>query len=159
MLDVTETNILLIGGGRACAEKLRSLSQIGRPIRAIAPEFCPAFDETDWIEKLHRRYEPGDLKGVGVVYVGIGDRQVEDAILEEAKREGTLVNFIDRVDASDFISPSSLIKENFSIFISTFGRAPGATKRIRRVIEEAVDLDELDRYTADYAKNRDQKKE
>lgn len=154
MLDVTDKKILLIGGGAACAEKLRSLGQLNKKITAIAPEFCRDFDGKPWIETIQRKYAPGDLKGFHVVYVGINDIDEEMKILDEARKEGILINFVDQVKFSDFISPAVLIKNFFSIFISTNGRGPGASKFIRSEIEEKIDLDALDKRTGEYIKNR-----
>ena len=157
MLDVSEKNILLIGGGVACAEKLRSLGQLNKEITAIAPEFCENFSGKSWIKMIKRKYRPGDLKGFHIVYVGINNKDEEMIILKEARREGLLINFVDQVKFSDFISPSVLLKKFFSIFISTNGKGPGASKFIRREIEEKIDLDDLDRRTGEYIKNRNAK--
>jgi len=157
MLDVSNKNILLIGGGAACAEKLRSLGQLGKDITAISPEFCSDFNDKPWIKMIHRKYSPGDLKGFHIVYVGINDFDEEMLILNEAKEEGLLINFVDQVKFSDFISPSVLIKKFFSIFISTNGRGPGASKFIRREIEEKINLEELDNRAGEYIQNRKKK--
>ena len=154
MLDVSEKNILLIGGGAACAEKLRSLGQLNKEITAISPEFCEDFSDKSWIKMIKRKYSPGDIKGFHIVYVGINDPDEEMKILEEARHEGILINFVDQVKFSDFISPAVLIKNFFSIFISTNGRGPGASKYIRKEIEEKIDLEELDRRTGEYIQNR-----
>lgn len=154
MLDVSDKNILLIGGGAACAEKLRSLGQLGKEITVIAPEFIDAFNNKPWIHFIKRKYRRGDLENCHIVYVGINDPDEEMKILEEAKERGILINFVDQVQYSDFISPSVLIKKFFSIFISTNGRGPGAAKFIRKEIEEKLDLEELDKHTEEYIQNR-----
>jgi siroheme synthase-like protein len=154
LLDATDKKIVLIGGGGACAEKLRTLAQLRMKITAISPEFGEAFNR-EWIERVHRKYEPGDLKGCSLAYVGINDPGEEMRILEEARREHVLVNFVDQVSKSDFISPAALIRKHFAIFISTFGRGPGATKRIRKTIEERIDLEGLDQFVGRYIEERE----
>ena len=131
MLDVTKKNILLLGGGKASAEKLRTLSQLGKRITAISPDFIEEFHSLDWIDFVYRKYQYGDLKGFDVVYSGVNDRDVEKEILKEAQERNVLINFIDKVEDSLFISASTLIYDNFSIFISTYGRHGWQPKNIR----------------------------
>ena len=159
MLEVSKKNILLIGGGSACAEKLRTLSQLGKRVTAIAPEFSDSFDGLDWIDFIYRKYMPGDLKNYDIAYVGINNFSEEMKILEEAKLENVLVNFVDQPAFSDFISASVLIKKFFSIFISTNGRGPGAAKMIRKEIESKLDLDALNERAGEFIAERKKKME
>ncbi|MBL0262747.1 MAG: hypothetical protein IPQ05_02495 [Leptospiraceae bacterium] len=158
MLDVTNKNILLLGGGKASAEKLRTLSQLGKRITAISPDFIEEFHSLDWIDFVYRKYQYGDLKGFDVVYSKVNDRDVELEILKEAKERNVLINFIDKVEDSLFISASTLIQDNFSIFISTYGRAPGGAKLIRQELEAKIDLLNLNLKVGDMAREREQRK-
>jgi precorrin-2 dehydrogenase / sirohydrochlorin ferrochelatase len=158
MLDVTNKNILLLGGGKASAEKLRTLSQLGKRITAISPEFIEEFHSLDWIDFVYRKYRYGDLKGFDVVYSGVNDRDVEKEILKEAQERKLLINFIDKVEDSLFISASTLIQDHFSIFISTYGRAPGGAKMIRQDLEAKIDLPELNQRVGEMAQEREKRK-
>ncbi len=158
MLDVTNKKILLLGGGKASAEKLRTLSQLGKRITAISPEFIDDFHSLDWIDFIYRKYQYGDLKDFDVVYCGVNDREVETEISKEARERNILINFIDKVEDSDFISASTLIQENFSIFISTYGRAPGGAKMIRQELEAKIDLTGLNVRVGEMAKEREARK-
>ena len=155
LLDVTNRDILLIGAGKACAEKLRTLSQLGKTITVIAQEFSEPFRNQDWIRCIQKPYEPGDMDGFGLVYCGINNPGEEEAIRSEAWERKILVNFVDQVDRSDFISPSALIRKHFALFVSTFGRGPGMTKRIRKLLESTLDLEALDREAGEYIARRD----
>lgn len=155
MLDVTEKNILLIGAGRATVEKLTTLSQLGKTITVIAPELREEFLDKEWIRPIQRKYREGDLQGFDIVYVGINNSVEEKRILADSRDIRILINFVDQVDKSDFISPASIIRTSFAIFISTFGRAPGAAKKIRKEIENKLDLLMIEKDTADYIVKRD----
>lgn len=157
LLDITDKRILMIGAGQGCAAKLQSLSQLKRQIDVISPEFHSDFLNKDWIRPIKRKYQTGDLNGYHVVYAGVNDPVIEGQILAESRHQGILVNFVNHVDRSDFISPSSLIRKHFAIFISTFGQGPGITKKIRTLIERNIDLDALDLEARNYIENRTQK--
>ncbi len=159
LLDITDKKILILGAGKAASEKLRTLSQLGKKITVIAPEIRPEFQDKEWIQIECRKYRQGDLKGYQIVYAGVNDPTVEESIHQEAKQEGVLLNIIDHVERSDFISPSALIKKYFAIFISTFGKGPGMTKRIRQLLETSLDLDAIDREAEEYIVQRERAKQ
>ncbi len=158
MIEVSKKNILLIGGGKAAAEKLRTLSQLNKKIKAISPDFVEEFHGLEWIDFEYRKYRVGDLKNFDIVYVGINDPIIEKEILEEAKKEKLLINFIDKVEDSDFISVAGFIKENYSIFISTYGKGPGAAKKIRQEIESKLDLEKINNEVGEYIAIREKEK-
>lgn len=158
MLDVTNKKILLLGGGKASAEKLRTLSQLNMRITAISPNFIEEFHSKDWIDFIYRKYQYGDLSGFDLVYCGINDPIVEKEILNEAREKTVLINFIDQVENSDFISASTLIQENFTLFISTYGKSPGGAKMIRQELESKIDLPMLDVKVGEMARERENKK-
>ncbi len=158
MLDVTKTEILVLGGGKASAEKLRTLSQLHKKIKVISKEFISDFYEKDWLELIQREYQYGDLEGFGIVYCGINDPIIEKIVLQESLERNILINFIDKVEDSKFISVAGFIKNSFSIFISTYGKGPGGAKRIRQEIESKINLEELDLEIAEYIQERERKK-
>jgi len=159
MLDVTEKNILILGAGKASAEKLRTLSSLNKKIRVISKSFREDFLDKPYLELIQKEYEYGDLKGFDVVYSGVNDKKVELEILKEAKERKILINFIDQVDSSDFISAASIIKDSFSIFISTYGRSPGGAKKIRQEIEAKLNLEHLSQEISKLAQERKKRKE
>jgi precorrin-2 dehydrogenase / sirohydrochlorin ferrochelatase len=158
MIEISKKNILLIGGGKAAAEKLRTLSQLQKKITAISPEFVEEFHGLKWIDFQYRKYKFGDLDNFDLVYVGINDPKIEKEILVEAREKRILINFIDKVEDSDFISVAGFIKKNFSIFISTYGKGPGASKKIRQEIEAKLNLEQIDIEVGEYIKQREEKK-
>ncbi|MDX1957762.1 MAG: NAD(P)-dependent oxidoreductase [Leptospiraceae bacterium] len=158
VLDVTNKEILLLGGGLAASEKLRTLSQLNKKIKAISRSFREEFYGLEWLTLIQREYREGDLPVNGIVYCGMNNPSEHDKVLNEAKQKNSLVNFIDKPDNSDFISASSLLKKNFGIFVTTYGRGPGVTKKIRQEIETALDLDSLDSFAEKFIEERMRKK-
>jgi len=158
MLDVTEKNILILGGGKASAEKLRTLSQLELNVTVISPEFDAEFQDKPWLNLIKRKYQKGDLRNFDLVYSGVNHKPTEMEILSEANENKIPVNFVDNPGKSNFISASSLICDSFTIFISTYGRAPGGAKKIRETIESSIDLGALDAEVGEYIRLRDEKK-
>jgi len=154
LLNITGKKICMIGAGNACREKLFSLGQVGQKITVIAPEIHEDFFNKSWIHLIKRKYLKGDLKGFSIVYVGVNNLDLEKEIKFDALTEGAMVNFLNKTEYSDFISPSAIQRKNFSIFVSTFGKGPGATKQIRKEIELKLNLEELDHQAGEYIRSR-----
>ncbi|MCB1141534.1 MAG: bifunctional precorrin-2 dehydrogenase/sirohydrochlorin ferrochelatase [Leptospiraceae bacterium] len=159
LLDISNKDILLIGGGKSALEKLRTLSQLNKKVRVISDVFLEEFRRYDFLELIERKYETGDMDPYSVIYCGINDPEEEYKIFLEARKKGKLINFIDQVDSSDFISASSLIYSNFTIFISTYGKSPGGAKMIREEIENKMNLSQINSYVGKLAEERLLKKQ
>jgi precorrin-2 dehydrogenase / sirohydrochlorin ferrochelatase len=158
MLDVTNKKILILGAGKAGAEKLRTLGGLGIKVTVISETFLEEFQDKPWLDLIQKSYEYGDLNGFDIVYCGINNPNLESLVLQEAKEKSILINFIDKVEDSQFISASSIIKEAFTIFISTYGKAPGGAKKLREEIESKLDLEHLNREINILAEERARKK-
>lgn len=154
MMDVTEKSILLIGAGNACAEKLKTLLSLDMQITVISDSFLPVFKNNDRLELIERKYAYGDMQNFDIIYCGINDEETRNRIRTEAKERSKLINFVDRPLDSDFISASSLIYENFTIFISTYGRSPGGAKKIRETLEQKISLETLNEEIGEMIKKR-----
>ena len=154
MLDVSEKKILMIGAGKACAEKLRGLQAAGVEITLIAPTREDAFLDKPWIHYEKRKYKRGDLEGYDVVYMGVNDTDTKNAIIKDAAGMNILINIVDDPGNSDFISPAMIKMDHFAVFISTYGKGPGMTKKIRQTLEKEVNLRQLDIETKQYIEAR-----
>jgi precorrin-2 dehydrogenase / sirohydrochlorin ferrochelatase len=157
MLDVSKKKILLIGAGKAGLEKLRTFSQLDTTITVISKDFLSEFFEHSNLLCIQKVYEYGDMDNFDIVYSGINDKLESVKIKEEAKLKNKLINFIDKPDDSEFISASSLIFDHFTIFISTYGKAPGAAKKIRETLEDKISFNDLEDYVKNYIKEREKK--
>lgn len=159
MLDVSNRRILLLGGGRASAEKLRTLETLGVSVTAISRKFSDEFYGRQWLKLEEREYRRGDLQGFDIVYAGIGGSPALESVIEEASEiPGLLLNVIDSAENSDFISVSGILRENFAVFVSTMGRAPGFARSIREKIESALNLSRLDDEARAYIQEREDRK-
>lgn len=154
MMDVTEKSILLIGAGNACAEKLRTLLSLDMQVTVISDSFLPVFQNNDKLKLIERKYTVGDMQNFDIIYCGINDETERKKIRDEAETLGKLINFVDRPLESDFISASSLIYENFTIFISTYGKSPGGAKKIRETLEQKISLNSLNKEIGEMIKKR-----
>lgn len=158
MYDLTNREILIVGGGIKTLEKLRTFKNINKNINVIAVDPVPELLESPLVTVIKKEYETGDMDGFDIVYIDSQNPEKVEAIVREARKKKILVNTIDIPEKSDFISVSSIAKKFFTIFISTNGRGPGFARRLREYMEETLNLDELDEEAERYISQRDAKR-
>jgi len=130
---------VVIGGGAVGERKVRTLLDAGARVKLITPDATPRLKKLaqgEQIELIERPYERGDLKGAAVVIASTDERDVNQAIYEEAIEEGVPVNVVDDPPRCTFIAPSIVRRGDLMIAISTGGTNPAMAVRIRQKLEK-----------------------
>ena len=148
-LEVLET--LIVGGGPVGLEKLSAILKnspharvtliarhIQQPIRELA-----ASHSTVTLEE--RNFKLWDLWGKDLVLLAANNRALHETILKFARNRHLLVNVADTPELCDFYMGSVVTKGNLKIGVSTNGKSPTISKRLREYLEEAIpeETDEL----------------
>ncbi|MGJ8626778.1 MAG: siroheme synthase CysG [Sulfitobacter sp.] len=140
-LSTKGQRIVLSGGGDAAMAKLRLLMKSQAKISVFAT--TPAAEITQWAEagKLtlhHRALSHGDVLCVALFYAADEDA-VEDARTAAiARAEGALVNIVDNLADSAFITPAIVDRDPVTIAIGTEGAAPVLARAIKADLEERL---------------------
>ncbi len=140
MLDIEGRPCTLIGGGKVAERKLLSLLQYGAEVQVISPEITDkikALAAAGEIRYIKRGYKAGDLSGSHLVYVATNDMEVSRACHQEARDGGILINIVDAPALCEFIVPAVVRRGDLTISISTNGKSPMLTKRLRQQLEES----------------------
>lgn len=143
-------NYLIVGGGNVGWEKLNFMfrhSNTGN-VLVVAPEIKPEIVELashypDKITLRYKSFDESDLSGINIVLAATNDRHTNTVIRESAKSAKCLVNVADTPDLCDFYLSSVVKKGDLKIAISSNGKSPTITKRIRELLEDVLP-DELD---------------
>ncbi len=139
-LDLTDKDVVIIGGGMVAERKAISLLRYNARVRMVSPNLTVRLREVKkrgWIRHIPRSYKEGDLKGAFLVIGATDDEKVNSAVAKEAEKEGCLINVVDNPELSDFIVPSIAYRGGLTIAISTSGISPALSKKIREELEEA----------------------
>lgn len=140
-LNVEGRRIIVAGGGDAAIAKLRLLLKTEGRITVFADDVAPEIEA--WAEArrltLHRRaFEPGDALCAALVY-GAAEDDVEDArVAAIARSEGALVNIVDNLQDSAFITPAIVDRDPVVVAIGTEGAAPVLARKIKADLEERL---------------------
>ena len=140
-LKVGGRRVLLVGGGRVAAAKLRPLLETGADVTVIAPVVSTEVASTG-ARILTREFEPQDLDGVCYV-VAAAPMNVNAVVAREAAARGLFVNAVDDVEHASAYAGAVLHRHGVTVAISTDGAAPALAGLLREALDELLppDLD------------------
>lgn len=148
-LDQLET--LIVGGGYVGLEKITGLirndplARIKLVALEIRDEIRIMAQQFPGILLVERAFEEQDLDGIDVVILATANRETNHRIRKISKSRGIITNVADTPDLCDFYLGSTVKKGNLKLGISTNGKSPTVSKRLRQLFEEALpeELDDL----------------
>ncbi|MCC5958790.1 MAG: uroporphyrinogen-III C-methyltransferase [Rhodobacteraceae bacterium] len=140
-LDTAHANIAVIGNGEAALAKLRLLFKTQAHITVFAPA-----PEPELATAVHAqghtliRHAPQaqDLAGMRLVYSATEDDAQDAANAALARSVGALVNIVDNLGGSDFITPAIVDRDPVVVAIGTEGAAPVLARAIKKDMEERL---------------------
>jgi uroporphyrin-III C-methyltransferase / precorrin-2 dehydrogenase / sirohydrochlorin ferrochelatase len=140
-LNVAAQRIVLAGGGEAALAKLRLLLKTEAQIEVFAATPNPQITEWAGENRLTlttRALTKGDVSGAALFYAASED-DVEDARTAAiARAEATLVNLVDNLADSQFITPAIVDRDPVTVAIGTEGAAPVLARAIKADLEERL---------------------
>jgi siroheme synthase-like protein len=143
-LKLAGKRCLVVGAGLIGLEKVESLLRSGASVRVIAPHAVARLQQLSSrgeIEWLARRFEAEDATGCNLIIAATNDRQVNQAVFEEASRRSILCNTADDPPLCDFFFGSVVQRGDLQIAISTAGQSPALAQRLRREIDAQLPQD------------------
>lgn len=140
-LDTQHHRILVIGAGQIAAAKLRILTKTAAELHVYGDK--PVFAINTWAIEgriTHFKGTPteAELAQARLIYAATGDEVHDAAIAEAAGRLGVLVNIVDNLEASDFITPAIVDRAPVTVAIGTEGASPVLARKLKALNEEAL---------------------
>lgn len=138
MLKLKGRSCKVIGGGKVAERKVISLLDYGADITVISPNITTTLHNLAGENKIiyiKRDYRPGDLRNCYLAYALTDNPDVNKQCYQEAQVNNTFINMADSEELSDFILPASINRGNLTITVSTKGKSPMLSGKIRRDLE------------------------
>ena len=133
--------VLLVGGGRVAARKLRLLLRAGARVTVVAPGVCPEVrqcaerGEVEWIAAEYR----GELvAGASLVVAATPHAEVNRQIYRDARDNNLPVNVVDAPELCTVIFPSIIDRNPLLVAVSSSGQSPVLGRILRRRIESML---------------------
>ena len=141
-LETLET--LIVGGGHVGLEKLTALlknspfAKITLVARSIQEPIKELARKHVHVKLFERNFKLWDLWDKDLVLLATDNRQLHETIRNFARTRRLLINVADTPELCDFYLGSVVTKGNLKIGVSTNGKSPTISKRIREYLEEAL---------------------
>ena len=140
-VDIRHKPVLVVGGGKVAARKVRLLYKAHGEVTVVAPELCEELQNelaSGHIHHLPRRFEATDLDTPVLVIAATDDREVNREISTRASAARIPVNVVDDPELCGFIMPSMIDRSPVQIAISTGGASPVLARLLRSKLESCT---------------------
>lgn len=144
-----QLQLLIIGGGYVGLEKVTAVLENSphADITLVSPEIRTEIVEMSKqhpnLKLIYKHFEINDLNEKDLVIVATNDKPLNQQIKGWARERRIITNVADTPDFCDFYLGSVVKKGSLKLAISTNGKSPTLSKRIREVLEDAFP-DELE---------------
>ncbi len=140
-VDLKCQRVLLSGAGETAAAKLRLLLKTDALIEVYGEEACD--DVRTWHEEGRLRWFAKSLPfaalfGARLVYAAHDDPVKDAQVRAHGEKAGVLVNAVDNLELSQFITPAIVDRDPVTVAIGTEGAAPVLARRIKADVEEML---------------------
>ena len=150
-LKLESLDTLIVGGGHVGLEKLSAILKnskkelitlVSRNIQLAIRQLAAQYP---LVKLEERNFKLWDLWDKDLVMLATDNRVLHESIRKFARSRRLLVNVADTPDLCDFYLGSVVTRGNLKIGVSTNGKSPTISKRIREYLEDALpdDTNEL----------------
>jgi len=132
--------IVIIGGGKVAYRKCMNFLAFNKKVKVISQDFIEEFEEIkDQIEMIKDSYDEKYIKDDFVVVAATNNKEVNHKIGIYCRQYNKLVNVVDDKDLSNFTVPSFVKRGDLLLSVSTGGKSPSLSSKIRKDLEEVYD--------------------
>ena len=122
--------VLVVGGGRVAAQKVRGLVAAGAVVTVVAPEVDAAVEEQD-VTVERRRYRRGEAAGYRLVTAATGNPAVNQQVYDDGEAAGVFVNSADDPERCSVTLPARVQRGRLVVTVSTGGHSPAVAAWLR----------------------------
>ena len=140
-LNTAGRRIVLSGGGDAALAKLRLLLKTTARLTVFAPTpdaQISAWSDAGKLTLIQRPLAPGDTLCAALFYAADEDPIEDRRTAAIAQADGALVNIVDNLADSQFITPAIVDRDPVTVAIGTEGAAPVLARAIKADLEERL---------------------
>lgn len=137
ILNIDNRLVTVFGAGEVAFRKVNNLLDYDVKIRVIAPKINNKFlTIKNRIEIIYDYYSEKYIKDSFIVIAATSDFNINKKIGLDCKKHRILCNIIDNRELSDFLTTSTVSRGSLKISISTLGKSPSLSSKIKKELEE-----------------------
>jgi precorrin-2 dehydrogenase / sirohydrochlorin ferrochelatase len=137
-IDISNSKILIIGGGQSALKKIKILKRSGARFEVVAENII---DEVyaSGVVCSRKSYEKSDLNGYLMLYSCTNNESLDRQIVLDGREAGVLVNIHDNPALCQFVSPAIYQDGNISVAVSSNAENVHEAIRLRNLIQEYLE--------------------
>ncbi len=138
-LNIEKKKVLVIGGGEVALRKVKTLLSFKAEVYVVSPGVIPAFEDLYDKGKIilyKEKYNKSFLQDSFLVIGATDDPQVNRIVARDAGEGNIPVNIVDDLEICTFLVPAVVKRGPLTISISTGGKSPGMSAKIRKDLEK-----------------------
>ena len=152
-INLQDRKCLVVGGGSVAERKVVAMLISGGDVTVISPDATELVTFLAHIGTIHwhkRQLKAGDTLGYFLVCAATDFTDINTAVFTEAQKKNKirLVNVVDVIPQCTFAAASVVTDGELMLSISTSGKSPATSRRIREYFEEVLHASSL--YTLGY---------
>ena len=139
-IELKDMEITIVGGGEVAYRKCKNFLEFGKRIRVVSPKFIDKFNLIkEDIELIYDEYKEEYIKESFIVVAGTNNKEINQNIGIYCRKNGKLVNVVDDIELSNYTVPSYVKRGDLLISISTGGKSPSLSSKIKKELEIKYD--------------------
>ncbi|MFK5998687.1 MAG: SAM-dependent methyltransferase [Rhodobacterales bacterium] len=143
-LNLDDRRVIVSGAGACAIAKLRLLLKTNARIVVFGIHPKPQilhWAQAGLLTHISRPVTKADLIDAALVYGATEDAVEDERVTDLGRKAGALVNIVDNLEASQFITPAIVDRAPVTVAIGTEGAAPVLARRIKQQLEELLPTD------------------
>ncbi len=139
-INLDNMEIIIVGGGKVALRKCMNFLDFGKSVTVLAPEFDSRFLEIgNKVDLIEDTFKEEYIEKFDIVVAATDNKEVNEEIACICRKKSKLINVVDSRDLSDFTVSSYVKRGDLLIGISTCGKIPALSAKIREELEEIYD--------------------
>lgn len=140
-VNLVGQKVLVAGAGETAVAKLRLILKTEADVHvfgADAVDQIVAWADAKRVTLHDRALKPEDCWGARLVYAAQDDEALDARVARIGRAAGAMVNIVDNLQDSMFITPAIVDRDPVTVAIGTEGAAPVLARHIKKTVEEAL---------------------
>jgi siroheme synthase-like protein len=129
---------LVIGGGRVALRKILTLMEFGAAVTVVSPRLLPEIEALSGIKLVRRKFREQDLEGISFLFAASSDELCNRRAAQLGRERKIPVNAADLPGDCDFFFPALVRRGDVVVGVSSAGKSPALTGRVRALVERAL---------------------
>lgn len=139
-LEIKDIEITIIGGGDVAYRKCKNFLDFGKCVKVVSNYFIEKFNGLEnKIEMVNDVYKEDYIKSSFIVVAATNNKEINKKIGIYCRNKGKLVNVVDDIELSNYTVPSYVKRGDLLLSISTGGKSPSLSSKIKKELEERYD--------------------